>query len=263
MQIVRNLPHENYLKIEALSSSAIKTISDGAPADLLLEKTETRAMMIGTAVHLRMSDPGEFFSRYASLHKLESRKKAAVEARKALLADYEERGVITLSEDEYAAVLEIGNKLESNELFKLISKDSEHEVTMLWDEPAPGGKVRCKARPDILSKIDGATYLVDIKKVADITDRGLRRAVYSFGHAIQDAWYIRGANACGIDAKAFVFIFVQESYPHHVRYVTLTGKILDDAQLKIQRAIQVYGDCLITGEFPGYPDENQVSVLDL
>lgn len=125
------------------------------------------------------------------------------------------------------------------------------EQTLIWQEP---NGVWCRVRPDWLH----ADHLcIDDLKIAASSHPGnapgqFGRAVFALGHDIQSALYRRGARAVlGVDP---IFRFI--AFELRGREITISqldpaAAALADA--KVERAIALWGACLQSGHWPGYP----------
>lgn len=122
------------------------------------------------------------------------------------------------------------------------------EVTLVWRE----GAVWCRARPDWLH--------ADLRVIDDLKTTGMSaepgawsRSLFGAGYDLQAAFYLRGLRAvCGANAL-FRFVVVENTAPYAVSLVSLTPQALALADRKVSRAIELWGHCLDTNEWPSYP----------
>lgn len=124
------------------------------------------------------------------------------------------------------------------------------EQTLVWCE----GDVWCRARLDWLPF--AGIFYDDYKSTAASADPDLwGRTMFGMGADFQAAFYLRGIRALGLcDRPQFRFI-VQENYPPYLlSVIALDPDTLDIAERDVARAIDIWGRCLRSGEWPGYQD---------
>lgn len=127
--------------------------------------------------------------------------------------------------------------------------NGEPEQTLIWQED---NGVWCRARLDWLSH--------DRKRIVDYKTTGatanpevVSRTLFDNGYDIQEAFYRRGVNRLfGIDPK-FRFIYQETTAPYAVSILACGPDIQMLAEKKVMFAIEVFGDCLKTDTWPGFP----------
>ena len=131
------------------------------------------------------------------------------------------------------------------------------ELTLLWRE---SNGVWCKARPDWLH--DSHQIMDDLKT----TERGdpytLSRSFVGLGWDLQAAFYRRGLMM--VDPKVepqFRFISIEVDPPYALTVTALDPKTIAIADRKVQRAIEMLGECLYRNVWPAYPQ--RVCYLEL
>jgi hypothetical protein len=149
-----------------------------------------------------------------------------------------------------AARLQLDHHVDGAAMFT----HGEPEQTLIWVERLdddPATDVWCRARLDWLR--DGA---IDDYKTTSATanPETWTRTMFSAGHDIQAAWYLRGLRAiAGLDDAIFRFA-VQEMYPPYVLSVIGLGPdALLLAEKKCLYALEVWRESRARGEWIGYP----------
>ena len=130
------------------------------------------------------------------------------------------------------------------------------ELTLRWDE----GGVACRCRPDWLR--DDWLAVDDIKtaRTAD-PDYFSRKTVYEYGYDIKAAMYLRGIKAeFGVDAR-WRWIVVAKTAPYLVSVVEPSDEVLQVGNAKLDRALQMWRECLTTGMWPGYGPDTHIADL--
>jgi len=134
--------------------------------------------------------------------------------------------------------------------------DGYAEQTIIWDE---GGGVTCRARLDWLHN-DYAT-IDDLKKSRSAQPRAWQKAMWRLGYEIQAAFYIRGVKAAFGRTPVFRLVAIEPEPPYALSVHTLSPDALKAAQDKVDLALELWAECLETGNWPAYPQT--VHVVEL
>lgn len=92
----------------------------------------------------------------------------------------------------------------------------------------------------------------------DIKTTGMSAAPVDFqrammrDHAFQGAFYRRPAAALGYAPAPFLFVVVEQKPPHAVSVMTAASSLRIIAENEVERAVNLWGQCMRTGEWPGY-----------
>jgi hypothetical protein len=136
--------------------------------------------------------------------------------------------------------------------------DGTPEVTLAWEEDG----VPARARIDWLH---ASTLVIDDLKTTTRSARAeewSRRALFDHGCDIQAAWYMRGLQACcGVMAATWRWVVVETSPPYALSVITPGAAVLELANAKINRALEIWKWCLDTDEWPAYPPVLHVAEL--
>jgi hypothetical protein len=133
--------------------------------------------------------------------------------------------------------------------------DGKPEQTLTWDEDG----VLCRCRPDWLR--DDCTVIEDVKTTARGADPAYfaRKTVYEHGYDVKAAMYLRGVKAAtGVDAR-WRWIVVETKAPFVVSIVEPSELMLAVGNAKLDRALEMWRDCLASGLWPGYGREVHVA----
>ena len=262
-----NVPMDQYVADSfhafqpALSSSAAHVLLEESPLHAWSrnprlnphhEKEESGKFDIGSACHAILLE-GDF-KRIAVVKATDWRTKAAQETRD----EARKAGMIpvlveqmTAIEDMVAVAQEAISKSELADMFKPDGGDSE--VTILWEDQG----IACKSRPDRLSK--------DRRIIADFKTTGasaeptawVKGPMIGNGADLQAALGLRGLKAIGggllLHEPQFVFIVQEVSPPYAVSFVGFGEQFKLYADVRIDRAIKLWGKCLKSDKWPGYP----------
>lgn len=124
------------------------------------------------------------------------------------------------------------------------------EQTMVWEEKG----VWLRSRPDWLT--DDRRLIIDLKTTTGSAEpTAWIRTMLGNGADIQAALGLRGLRTL-FNAKdpQFVFIVLEQDPPYGVSFVGLSPQFMEMAESKLNRAIQRWGDCVLTNTWTGYPN---------
>lgn len=133
--------------------------------------------------------------------------------------------------------------------------DGESEVAIEWSEPLADGNVRCRCMMDHVDLEHGRVY--DLKRVADANPRRLERTIVENGLDLQAHAYRRALEALRpelVGRVEFTFLFVEADAPHEIVPAVLDGRLREIGELRWQRALRTWRECLTANRWPGYTD---------
>lgn len=129
------------------------------------------------------------------------------------------------------------------------------EQTIVWDEDG----ILCRSRIDYLR--DDYTAVDDVKTSARGADPGFfaRKTIYDHGYDLKAAMYLRAVKAVsGIDA-VWRWIVIDTAPPYLVSVVTPSDEVLAIGNAKLDKALEIWRDCLTSGIWPGYGSDVHVA----
>lgn len=241
--IYYDLPAEDYFAAEHINNSSLKLINKSPlhyKSSLEIKRDETKALVIGSAVHCSVLEPNTFIERYMVAPKVDKRTKEG----KAIWAELEAGGKTVLSGDDFQQIDAITAAVRSHDTASRILAEGSSEVSVFTDILETPAKCRIDwHRPGVLT---------DLKTTDDASPSGFSRSVANYGYAMQAAWYLDCCEAAGLDARTFIFIAVEKSPPYAVAVYELTPESIEVGRIQYQRALALYKHCMATGEWPGY-----------
>lgn len=125
----------------------------------------------------------------------------------------------------------------------------QSEAVMIWRQ----GSVWCRGMVDRLPN-DPLAPIFDLKSTAMSAnpvdwDRRMVRA-----YRTQDRFYAQGAKALrGVEPAPMRFIVVEMNAPFAVSVLTPGRSLLEIAEDDVRRAQKIWGECMTSGNWPGYP----------
>jgi hypothetical protein len=241
--IYYDLPAEDYFAAEHINNSSLKLINKSPlhyKSSLEIKRDETKALVIGSAVHCSVLERESFFDRYAVAPKIDKRTKEGKER----FTELESSGKIILGADDFEQISAITNAVLFHDTASKILAEGRAEVSVFTEVLDVQAKCRIDwHRPGILT---------DLKTTDDASPSGFARSVANYGYAMQAAWYLDCCEAAGLDARTFIFIAVEKSPPYAVAIYELTPESIEVGRIQYQRALALYKHCMATGEWPGY-----------
>lgn len=189
------------------------------------QKAQTRPMQLGSAIHCAMLEPEVFATEYMMLPELKDRRQAEY---KQAVKSFGEGKVFTNADCEKISGMQkaIWN---NEEAARYLKADGYTELSGFTTDSETGLLIR--HRFDKLAIIDGKYYAVDLKKTTDVDDYALSKKIWDYRYHAQDVIYSDGfKQITGEDLAGFIFIFIEEEYPHKIAI-----KELCDLSRKIAR----------------------------
>lgn len=122
------------------------------------------------------------------------------------------------------------------------------ESTIAWQDEGAW----CRARLDWLH--DDHAWIDDFKSTgASAHPAAWPRTAYGMGADVQMAFYLRALKAVTGSNATFRFVVVENYPPYALSVISLEPGALAVAERKVQRAIEIWEECLRTDRWPGYP----------
>lgn len=244
--IRHDLSFEDYLATPAVSKSRLWTMHTRSPAHSRIDKEESNAMKLGTAVHTAVLEPDEFEARFVRgpEDRRGNRWKEAQEIAR-------EDGRECLTEADYDAAVQIrDNIVVGNPLIRrLTGVGTVREVSAFWTDDESG--LPCRLRMDAYAP--GLAMGVDLKVTTDARPEKWFRRVLDFGYHVQETHYTEGWRRAGGDIDAFVFLVIEDKPPFAHAIYELTPPDIREGEAIRRAALTKWAECVRTGEWPGYP----------
>ena len=244
--VYEDVPADLYHSLPLVSSSALRTVLTGsyrkARQERFSDLAPTPAMVLGSAIHLAVLEPGYLRSRTVVIKDLRSKanKEAAAQARAA--------GKLVLTPEQLQIAEQVGQSCWSDpdcpEWGQLMSRAKYKEVTLIWDE----GPVRCKARLDCMDPAWG--LIVDVKTSGAISPRDMQRKLFNHGLDIQAAFYTDGAINLGINVRSYVIAAIATDGTGELACYELSDETLQAGRDRYKPILHGWAECEKTGRWP-------------
>lgn len=259
---------EAYFKIDACSSSQLKTIYSKSVLHSLIEREPTESMKIGSAFHCMALEPHLFNDRYAIYPEyyegVKTKAGKVVEAyvkedwdmRKTDHKEFKERfeaenaSRITLSHSDHANILAMTESLFKHPLSAKFLTGGQAEMIIVHDAGEPEAT---KIKMDYVKPTEH--IIVDVKSCQSAAPQDVRRDIFKFLYDLQAAWYSMQYHAEYGEIPTFLFAFVESSYPHGVCWVQISPQSLIDGTNKVNVAYPKYLEFRATGIPKAYSDD--------
>jgi hypothetical protein len=224
--LVRGMPFEDYLAVDALSASAMRLLAR-SPWHYRnrVPMKRTRPMLCGSLVHCAQLEPEALAARYAVVPDSAPRrpsasqwgaKKPSPESQAAMAwwRDYEAecKGRTIIPAEDYAITEQQIAAIQAEPYLRDLFANGESEVSVFWIDKATG--VYCKARPDFMQINKGELRVVELKSTQDESPDGFARTLSNLGYHRARAHYIDGIEAAtGLKVAEYVFAVVSSAPP--------------------------------------------------
>lgn len=237
MEMLRNIPENEYHSWDMMSASALKTLDKSTPLHLLAERenrTDTPAFRVGRALHSLLLTPDAYELDFVCAPDVDRRTKAGKEEYEKFLELAEGRTVLT--KDESNLVEEMRGGVMSHASARLlVNALTDRELTLRgeWDG------VPCKARID--GWIEDTGTIIDIKTHTGLASpRDFAKAAHNFAYWTQFAFYREMMRRAGKDVSNVILIVVEKGAPHACLCAALHPDDLDLATARLPDLVHLY-----------------------
>lgn len=227
-----------------LSYSGIKILLEKTPLDFVSPpKQKTKALTMGQIVHKIALGKGEQFevSPYDDYRTKDA---------KAWRDDCLGNGIIPIKQDEYDEAKSCADVVIERIKTALDGAAYQTEVPMFWKE----GDTWFSAMMDVWCEELG--IVIDPKTTSAIHQ--FEREISKWGYHIQSALYRRGLDALrpsNAGRHQFKLLPVSTSAPYLTRLISISEGWRTGAEMDIEYAKGIFEDCMATGVWPGYANE--------
>jgi hypothetical protein len=267
VEVIYDMPEVDYLALERLSSSGMKTIVQQSPAHFAEEQSRpvTKPSYDFGSVWHQSIFPGQPLE-------IEVVQKLTVQKERVDADTYD--GTKSAAEDT-ARIRESGKtpilRKELTVIEAMVEAAQAHpemsakvdprngfsEVTILWNDERTG--LPLKARLDWLpaNVPDGQPFeVIDGKTAASAEPYAWLRKAADYGLNVQDAVYRQAVTVAGLHHRPdLVFLVQEKSRPYPVTFVRLAARTRVIGEHLMAKAIDTYIRCEKTGRWPAYTDD--------
>lgn len=244
---ILSMPAEMYHAAEGVSNSMLKILADRTALHLWCKmhtppEEPTEAQRIGTITHRAMLEPSTMDGAFHI--KPEGMSFTTVDG-KAWKKEHSDLPII--KESEATQIKSIVEAVTRHPMAsKLLTLGKAEQCIFAKDDH---GTLR-KGRIDWLSET--GNVLVDLKTCESAAIDDFEKQIYNYGYFRQASYYLDLCRMVGLEKDAFAFICVEKEAPYAVAVYTLMDDVIDAGRRLYQRDLQIYRDCMESGEWPGY-----------
>ena len=245
---IYSIAAERYHAAEGCSKTMLDFLANQTPAHLAaylygLTKEETPAMRFGTIVHRALLEPDTY---RAGFHVKPEGMRFSTKAGMEWEAEHKDLPIITQTEsDQIDAMV---SSVHCHPFAKRLLAGCTPEQSIFVEDPH--GTLR-KSRLDALTR---GNVVPDIKTTESAALDQFERNVARYRYHVQAAFYLDNCKLAGIDKELFFFIVVEKTAPYLVRCLQLNSDVIEYGRNLYQRDIQIYRNCLESGQWPGWGD---------
>lgn len=248
--IYGGISNADYHRDEALGSTSLKTLATKTPAHYQHDKANPKfsdAFTLGTAAHSLILEGDA--SNILVVEADNWMSKAAKEAKTEALA----HGKQPLLHKEWLQVCAMQDAVMAHKQARELFTGHKAEQSIFWDEDG----LMLKCRPD--SWFAGER-LVDLKTTRDANPNEFGKTAHEYGYHQSAAHYIDGVKAATGEELPFHFVLVEKTAPYLVSVVELDVEAVNIGRMLNDRAKRIYRECTESGNWPGYPSGELISL---
>lgn len=264
------MPFAEYLAVDAVSSSALRTFAR-SPWHYRnrVDISPTLPMLRGTLAHCAVLEPDAIASRYVVMPEDAPRrptraqwdaKKPSAESQAAMdwwrAFNESAAGRELVPHDAYAICQAQLEAVAANRTLSDILARGNGEVSIFWIDEATG--LYCKARPDWLNDSGPDIDALDLKTCADESPGAFGRSAARLRYDLQAAHYIAGIKAVTGRRVNFVFGAVTSKPPILAVPYVLTDELAEQGEDERRELLDRLAWCQRENEWPAYGDGLQL-----
>ena len=211
------------------------------------EKDQTRAMVLGSALHTACLEPDIFYDTYTLLRSSENRMTSEYkEAKKEFGEEF------VLVKPEIEKIEGMAKNLRKSAIADILYDPStKKELSGFAIDPETG--LMCRHRFDAIIIGDVA---IDLKTTTDARKPAFEKKILNFGYHIQASFYADQHKwITGEEIKKFIFVAIETSAPYAVKVYELEPDSMDAGRKKYRQALNEYAQCKASDTWPAYDQE--------
>lgn len=246
------LSNEQYHAGEGISCTGLKLVARSPAHYMFAERSQpSPAMAFGSQLHAAILEPEVFADRYMVLRDVKDRR--ASEYKQAVAAHGEDF-VIMPKDADLIAMMQESAKSHGAASKWLYSETGRNELSVAAIDPVTGVLVRCR-----FDRLLDSGLAIDVKTTTDASPGGFSRAIMSYSYHMQAALYMDVWEwATGSKLEGFAFLAMEKTAPFAIGAYVLDAESIEVGRAAYRRALNIYAECLDTGEWPAYGDEPEL-----
>lgn len=255
-RLIPGLPFREYVALPAVNiSTLLKFLGHtDAKAKRLIEcpRPESRAQLVGHAVHAAILEPEVFETMYSTEPVFpDLRTKAGRDAKAEWKAAHADQA--TLPPEDYAAVVAMRDALAASddpEIRELFDGKGQNELTVVARDEETG--LLLKGRIDRLTALHGYPTVIDLKTADGLSDFSISSDLAEWKYHIRLAWYIHLLSLIKPADWLGVFIWLDKTPPHECRATQLDEHCYEDGNQAARHCLDRYAACVASGQWKSH-----------
>jgi len=244
---VTDMPADVYHAHDSISNTGLKLMMR-SPAHYRYQerKESTRAMVLGSALHMACLEPDIFYDTYTLLRSSENRMSSEYKTAKK---EYGEEFVLV--KPEIDKIEGMAKSLSASAITECIDNyNCDKELSGFAIDPETG--LMCRHRFDAI--IDGIA--IDLKTTTDARQPAFSKKILDFGYHIQAAFYADQYRwLMNEDIEKFIFAAIETSAPYAVKIYEIDQESMEAGRKKYRQALDDYDECKKYNTWPSYDQE--------
>ncbi len=260
------MPDAEYFAHPAISNSKIKELLR-SPAhykhSLTAPHEEKESFLVGSAAHCSILEFLEFDKRFFVCDEKIDKRTTIGKKRFAEIV-IEANGKQILTSENYEKVSGMHNAIMNNSEAGMFFREGSPEVVVISEIEGVPAKAKFDwliQKPVFWDGVDYDGIIVDLKTTDDARRDSFAKSIYKFGYDTQNAWYSDIAEKELGGNYLFLFVVVEKEAPHCLSIFQLDDQSIHIARTKYRKALALYRECNITGDWNGY--EGSVQLISL
>ena len=251
----RQMTNAEYHAHEGVSKSDLDLIHI-SPAHYIARRendTQTSDLLFGSAFHKFALERDSFADEFAVAPVCDRRTKEG----KAVYAEFtaQAQGKSVITPEQMNTIVYMCEEVFRHPIASKLLSGGAAEQSVFWDEC---GTI-CKCRPDYLKD----NYCIDLKTTRSAKPGEFMKSAYNYRYHVQAAWYLRGLEAAGADAREFIFIAVEKEPPYAVCVYLAGEDMLSLGADEAEKDLTVYKNCVQTRNWYAYDEKPTLHELML
>ncbi len=166
-----------------------------------------------------------------------------------------------LSQADANTVEAIAEKVKQHKVIRLLRQRGGYEATAIWELEGE----RCKGRYDkLIPRTDKLPpVIIDLKKcrMGHARTDMFEKAIRDYRYDVKAAWYCDGLNKITGDPPLFVWIAVEDEYPHGLNVIQADRATINVGRIRYRKLFADYLRAKQSGQWQGYTNEIVVGGL--
>lgn len=236
---------------DRMNHSLLKHIKK-SPKHFLYELTKEKEQekdhfRFGRAAHLAILEPEEFRNRFLVMPNFGPLQSKTNREEKIKWLSEQDKDSVVLTEEEMSKLTEMIREISKTTGDLL--KNGRAEKTILFTDPDT--MIKCKCRPDLITKYEHGPLLIDFKTTRDITPGIFANDIVNYSYANQMSFYADAVSSLIGEKVDCAIVAVEKEPPFDVAVYILNEDDIEMGRQWNKWALMTYKTCFTSGKWPG------------